>query len=97
MALVVTSPTVRRYSPLGNKLRAARKRVGISQEALARELGTHRRTVIAWEGGENAPSPAYARKLEQFFGAEPGEFTEDDEITALETRLVELYRKRLVA
>lgn len=42
---------------------AARKRVGLTQEALAHLMGVDRTTVHAWESGEHEPLPFFRPKL----------------------------------
>lgn len=41
---------------LGDRLKAERKRIGMSQAALANAVGTTPRTVIQWEKGVTSPS-----------------------------------------
>lgn len=42
----------------GDEIRAARKRAGLSQAALAKRVGVVQRTVGGWERGENTPGLA---------------------------------------
>lgn len=39
------------------EVRAARKRLGLTQEAFAQALGVSLRTVEVWEGGRSSPPP----------------------------------------
>lgn len=56
-------------TPIGNHLRRLRFEHGeMTQEALARELGITRQTVIAIEGGRYAPSLELAMRLAHVFG-----------------------------
>jgi putative transcriptional regulator len=41
-----------------------RHKIGVPQVVFAEILGTHRRTVEAWESGQNSPSGAAARLLQ---------------------------------
>jgi len=41
---------------LGDRIRAVRKELGLTQEALAQETGVSRRQVVYWEKGEEKPS-----------------------------------------
>jgi transcriptional regulator with XRE-family HTH domain len=61
--------------PLNERIRAARLAAGMSQKTLAQKLGTAERRVIAWEKGENAPGPRYAKMLAEATGQESGAFT----------------------
>lgn len=47
----------------GERIREARKSLGLSQKTLASRLGTTRRRVIAWEGGQNVPSALYLQRI----------------------------------
>jgi transcriptional regulator with XRE-family HTH domain len=49
-------------------IRDARERRGLSQEELARILGTSRRMVIRWEHGTTQPSLKYQRLLATVLG-----------------------------
>lgn len=46
-----------------DRVRHARKRVGLSQEELAETLGCGRRSVAGWELGETQPVPRLLRQL----------------------------------
>ncbi len=48
----------------GQRLRAARLKAALSQEALARRLGVHANTVARWERDEMQPSPMLWDALE---------------------------------
>lgn len=47
------------------RLRGARLRQGLNQEALARELGVSKGAVGNWEVGTNIPGPASLRKISE--------------------------------
>ncbi|MEB3860780.1 MAG: helix-turn-helix transcriptional regulator [Desulfurococcales archaeon] len=50
------------------RLREARARWGVTQEALARAVGVTRQTIIAIENGRYLPSLTLALKIAAFFG-----------------------------
>jgi transcriptional regulator with XRE-family HTH domain len=56
---------------LGAKLVGERQARGLSQRALARELGVGLRSVLRWENGENEPSGLYARVVEDWIARKP--------------------------
>jgi len=46
-------------------VRELRRKLGISRDALARELGVSYRTVYLWEKGKTEPSPLALEKLKE--------------------------------
>jgi putative transcriptional regulator len=55
-------------TPIGNRLRQLRfEHAEMTQEALARQVGITRQTVIAIEGGRYAPSLELAMRLARAF------------------------------
>lgn len=48
---------------IGARIREERKRLRLSQEAFAKEVGVHRRTQINYESGERNPDTAYLAAL----------------------------------
>lgn len=50
------------------RLREARARYRVTQEALARAVGVTRQTIIAIENGKYLPSLTLALKIASFFG-----------------------------
>ncbi|KOP25395.1 XRE family transcriptional regulator [Hapalosiphon sp. MRB220] len=48
-----------------NLIRELRKRLGLSQEQLARQLGVSFQTVNRWENGRATPSPMGMKLIEQ--------------------------------
>ena len=52
---------------IGNKIQSCRKRAGLSQEALARELGISRQAVSRWETGEAIPDTEKVIQLSRLF------------------------------
>lgn len=60
---------------VGHKIRQLRRQRGLSQEALALELGTvHPRAVSNWEIGKHEPSFRAVRALCRYFGISLNEF-----------------------
>lgn len=60
-----------------NLIRELRKRLGISQEQLARQLGVSFQTVNRWENGRANPSPMGIKLVEQLLMEMP---TQDQEL-----------------
>jgi tetratricopeptide (TPR) repeat protein/transcriptional regulator with XRE-family HTH domain len=56
---------------LGQVLRARRTQLGLSQDAVAKALGTSQRTIHRWEHGLSRPQTYYRRRLATLFGIEP--------------------------
>lgn len=54
-------------SPFAQELRSAREEVHLTQEAVARHLGTSQITYNRWERGHITPSPGYVAKLARLF------------------------------
>lgn len=59
---------------LGDKIRAARWRLGLSQQELAVELNAHVGVVQRWETDRNVPAFHYRRKLWEMLGLSPDDF-----------------------
>lgn len=53
---------------LGNHLLNARKKSGLSQEAVAGKLGVSRQTISKWELDETLPDIQQAKKLSSLYG-----------------------------
>lgn len=51
-----------------NKLKELRKERGLSQQALAKKLGVHYRTLQNWENGESQIKTEKAQQLANYFG-----------------------------
>jgi ribosome-binding protein aMBF1 (putative translation factor) len=49
---------------IGERIRAARLSLGMSQAALAEKIGCATLSIINWEGGAHAPLVVYREKLE---------------------------------
>lgn len=60
--------TVGRWHEAGASLRRLRRRVGISQERLAEQVGTTRRHMIRLENGEHLPSGALRDRITEALG-----------------------------
>ena len=52
---------------LGNRLFNARKKSGLSQEAVAEKLGVSRQTISKWELDETLPDIRQSKKLSQLY------------------------------
>lgn len=62
----------------GKRIEQLRKRMGLSQEELGAVLGVGRRTVGAWERGENTPRGKNLLSLASALGATPAEILGSD-------------------
>jgi transcriptional regulator with XRE-family HTH domain len=60
----------------GRKLFMARRRLGVTQEDLARFAGLHRTEVQKLEGGRREPRLSTIVKLSYALGIDPGELVE---------------------
>ncbi|OCN03709.1 transcriptional regulator [Erysipelotrichaceae bacterium MTC7] len=63
---------------LGNQILQARKRKGLSQEAVAEKLGVSRQTISKWELDETIPDIYQAKKLALLFGLSLDELISQD-------------------
>lgn len=63
---------------LGNSLYNARKKSGLSQEAVAEKLGISRQTVSKWETGETLPDIRQAKALAALYKLSLDELIEFD-------------------
>lgn len=63
---------------LGNNLFQARKKVGISQEAVAKKLGVSKQTISKWETDETVPDIYQAKKLAKLYNLSLDELIESD-------------------
>ena len=50
-------------------LKEARRRKGLTQEQVAREIGSSLATYLRWERGVGHPSFRYSQKLQEVFGS----------------------------
>lgn len=53
---------------LGGRIRSARKEAGLSQVALAQEIGTTHRTIVRWEKGHTLPNAHFRRRIVEVTG-----------------------------
>lgn len=53
---------------LSERIRAHRKKCGLSQEGLAERMGISRQAVTKWESGQSAPSTEHLFRLAEIFG-----------------------------
>lgn len=53
---------------LGERIRAHRKRAGLSQEQLAEQIGVSRQAVTKWESGKSTPGTGHLFRLAEVFG-----------------------------
>lgn len=53
---------------LGERIKAERQRLGLSQDALAEQMDVSRQAVTKWESGRSAPSTEKLLKLSTLFG-----------------------------
>jgi transcriptional regulator with XRE-family HTH domain len=58
-------------SMLGDRIRAARKKLGLTQGQLAKRIGVTKGTLFTWEANSHQPSGDMALKLADFFHVEP--------------------------
>lgn len=63
---------------LGNHLFHARKKKGLSQEAVAEKLGISRQTVSKWETDETLPDICQSKRLASLYGLSLDELVEFD-------------------
>jgi len=60
-------------SPLGKKIKELRKKLGLTQEALAERVGVTRLAVSNWESGKSIPKGDKLMKLAEVFGVSASE------------------------
>ena len=70
---MIQAPEVSEKSRLGNRIKAARHRAGISQRALAARLGVSAGAVAQWELGSHAPALQKLSKLADALSTSPDE------------------------
>lgn len=63
---------------LGNQLFHARKKSGLSQEAVAEKLGVSRQTISKWETDETIPDIYQSKKMAKLYRMTPDELIEFD-------------------
>jgi transcriptional regulator with XRE-family HTH domain len=68
---------------LGPELKSRREAVGLTQGAVAKQLGVSRPTLTQWEGDKHRPTPEHLIRLDEIYGAR-GELIRLAEITPAE-------------
>lgn len=58
---------------MGEKIRQAREKAGMSQHELARALGISSTAISFWESGKTAPTVGNLYRLASILGVEPGD------------------------
>lgn len=53
---------------MGEKLKAARKAAGLTQEQLAEKVGVQQRDISRWENGQREPGVLIVKKMAQALG-----------------------------
>lgn len=71
---MATTETAPRDLTVGQRIRWARKRKALSQETLAKALGTTRQVVIRWERDKHLPNSLSRERLSEALGQEPDFF-----------------------
>ena len=74
-----------------NRLKELRKEKGLSQQALANELGVHYRTLQNWENGESNIKPEKAELLADYFGVSVPYLLGYEVIDLVDTTYLEEY------
>lgn len=71
----------------GSRLKRAREKAGLSQEALAEAIGVVRRTVAAYEAGTKSPRLDRLTTIAQVLEKPPGWFLQSGRIAAAASKL----------
>ncbi len=79
---------------LGNSLREARRKSGLSQEAVAEKLGVSRQTVSKWELDETLPDIRQSKRLATLYGMTLDELIDFDAEQEQIERLIERTSER---
>ena len=74
---------------LGNSLHEARRKSGLSQEAVAEKLGISRQTVSKWELDETLPDIRQSKRLATLYGMTLDELIDFDAEQEQIERLIE--------
>jgi DNA-binding XRE family transcriptional regulator len=61
----------------GSRIKAARDAAGLSQDALAKALGTSRQRIIGWEVHGQQPGKTNRVKLARLFGGQPEDWHDE--------------------
>ena len=84
----------------GEKIKAKRKELNLSQEDLANKLFVTRQAISKWENDKASPTMANLRELSDIFGVDMAYFIGQVEKTEADTKIHEsqdLDKKKLVA
>jgi putative transcriptional regulator len=83
-----------RWIAIGTRIRDARRAAGLSQAALAAQIGTSRRHVIRLEHGEHRPGRVMLTRIAEATDREPEQIDPDtkEEDMQLASALLELLR-----
>jgi len=54
---------------LGEELKSQREQLGLTQRAVAEQLGVQRASLAQWEGSRHLPSPGHTQRLDEIYGA----------------------------
>lgn len=74
---------------LGTSIASARRKRGLSQEAVAEQLGISRQTVSKWETGETLPDIYQSKRLAQLYGLTLDQLVSfDADVAAIEAAVV---------
>ena len=76
-----------------NRLKELRKDKGLSQQALAQQIGVHYRTLQNWENGKTHIKPEKAEQLADYFGVTVGYLLGYDDIENLITETEDILKK----
>lgn len=81
---------------LGSSLSAARRKSGLSKEAVAEKLGVSRQTVSKWETDESLPDIRQSKRLAQLLDRLKGDYgySELDAMLVLKDILARVWQER---
>jgi len=87
----------------GERIREMRRKMGLSQEDLARQIGIRGQQVYRYEAGENDPSADILRNIAQILGVttdylvglsdDPTRQIREDDLTPMELKLINAFRR----
>ena len=76
-----------------NRLKEIRQKEGLSQQALAKQIGVSYRTIQNWENGVNQLKPEKAQQLADYFGVSVGYLLGYSEYRDSQEASYQLYQK----
>lgn len=90
------APSALRFAEIGSRIREARGKVGLSQEAFAARINTSRRHVMRLERGQHMPSEPMLERIADVTGSTVEELVgdDDDEETSMTLDEFLLHRVR---